>query len=89
LKTAQLPSAPREVAPEETHEEASMSFKRVQLRLLMKEREEVVSRLVELDYSIWVLEEMFRTNPENVPLSPSGTLVPKGSLTDEDSKVQR
>ncbi|MDE1852132.1 MAG: hypothetical protein KGI38_00075 [Thaumarchaeota archaeon] len=47
-------------APEETLPEASKSFKKVQLRLLMKEREDVVKRLVELDYSIWVLEEFFR-----------------------------
>jgi len=54
----------------------------------MKEREEVVSRLVELDYSIWVLEELFRTDPGNVPLSPSGTPVPQGSLTTDGGKDQ-
>ena len=49
-----------EDAPEETIPGASSTFKRVQLRLLMKEREDVVSRLVELDYAIWTLEEHFR-----------------------------
>jgi hypothetical protein len=82
-----LRPTPREVAPEETHDEVSRSFKSVQLRLLMKEREEVVSRLVQLDYSIWVLEELFRTDPANVPLSPSGTPVPQGSLTTKGGKV--
>ncbi len=53
-------SRPIEVAPEETIPEASKSFKAVQLRLLMKEREDEVQKLVELDYSIWVLEEYFR-----------------------------
>ncbi|MDG7008718.1 MAG: hypothetical protein JRN06_10860 [Nitrososphaerota archaeon] len=38
----------------------SKSFRRAQLRLLMKEREDVASKLVDLDYSIWVLEELFR-----------------------------
>lgn len=57
---------PREVedAPEETLPEASNSFKKVQLRLLMKEREDVVRRLVELDYTIWVLEEFFRAGSQ-------------------------
>jgi hypothetical protein len=49
-----------EDAPEETIPGASATFKKVQLRLLMKEREDVVSRLVELDYAIWTLEEHFR-----------------------------
>jgi hypothetical protein len=49
-----------EDAPEETIPGASATFKKVQLRLLMKEREDVVSRLVELDYAIWALEEHFR-----------------------------
>jgi hypothetical protein len=53
-----------EDAPEETIPGASATFKKVQLRLLMKEREDVVSRLVELDYAIWILEEYFRAgNP--------------------------
>ncbi len=53
-----------EEAPEETIPGASTTFKKVQLRLLMKEREDVVSRLVELDYAIWTLEEHFRAgNP--------------------------
>jgi hypothetical protein len=53
-----------EVFPEEDIPEASRSFKTVQLRLLMKERENQVKKLVDLDYSIWVLEEFFRSgNP--------------------------
>ena len=51
-------------APEETIPGASATFKKVQLRLLMKEREHAVSKLVELDYTIWTLEEFFRAgNP--------------------------
>lgn len=49
-----------EGAPEEADGEASRSFKAVQLRLLMKEREVEVQKLVELDYSIWAIEEFFR-----------------------------
>ena len=49
-----------EDAPEETIPGASATFEEEQLRLLMKEREDVVSRLVELDYAIWILEEPFR-----------------------------
>jgi hypothetical protein len=61
LKTRQEKSAPTEVAPYETDPEASKSFNSVQLRLLMKEREDVFARLVALDYRIWALEEFFRT----------------------------
>jgi hypothetical protein len=32
----------------------------LKLRRLMKEREEVVTRLVKLDYKIWILEEFLR-----------------------------
>jgi hypothetical protein len=53
-----LNSPPREVAPDETHAEASKSFKSVELRLLMKEREDVASRLVALDHRIWALEDV-------------------------------
>lgn len=49
-----------EDAPEVTIPETSATLKKAQLRLLMKEREGVVSRLVELDYAIWTLEEFFR-----------------------------
>ncbi len=52
-----------EVAPDETDTEASRSFKTLQLRLLMKEREDQVLKLVDLDYSIWVLEEYLRGKP--------------------------
>lgn len=57
-------SGQAEDAPEETVHGGSVTFKRAQLRLLMKEREDVASRLVELDYSIWAIEELFRAgNP--------------------------
>ena len=50
-----------ELPPEEAVPEESGPFKEVQLRLLMNEREDVVKKLVELDYYIWVLEEFFRS----------------------------
>ncbi len=53
------------VAPEQTIPEVSGSFKAVQLRLLMMEREDEVGRLVQLDYDIWVLEEFFRSRGES------------------------
>ena len=56
-----LPAPQSEAFPEDGNMEASKPFKSVNLRLLMEEREEVVNRLVQLDYSIWVLEEFFRT----------------------------
>jgi len=56
-----IPTPRAEVAPEDSNMEASKSFKAVTLRLLMKEREDVVNQLVQLDYSIWVLEEFFRS----------------------------
>jgi hypothetical protein len=58
------------------------------LRLLMKEREEVASRLSEIDYIIWALEEIYRKEPAKEPLSISGTLVPRGSLSNEGGKPQ-
>lgn len=60
MQRGELSNGPaQEVVPE-----ASATFKKMQLRLLMKEREDVVSRLVEMDYTIWVLEEYFRSgNP--------------------------
>jgi hypothetical protein len=61
MKRSHLSLESQEEAPEETLPEVSKSFKKVQLRLLMKEREAVVARLVELDYSIWVMEEFFRS----------------------------
>jgi hypothetical protein len=81
-------SSAREVAPDETHAGASKSSKSGKLRLLMKEREDVASRLVELDYLIWALEEIFRREPVKMPPSLSGTLVPQGSLTKEGGKPQ-
>ncbi len=61
MKQRKAPPLPRaETAPEDSNMEASKPFKTIELRLLMKEREDVVSRLVQLDYSIWVLEEFFR-----------------------------
>jgi len=83
-----LNSPPREVAPDETHATASKSFKSVELRLLMKEREDDAARLVALDYRIWVLEEIYRRAPVKAPLSLSGTLVPRGSLTTDGGKHQ-
>jgi hypothetical protein len=61
MERSQLKSERLEDVPEETIPEASESFKKLQLRLLMKEREDVVAKLVELDYSIWVIEEFFRS----------------------------
>ncbi|MDA4126246.1 MAG: hypothetical protein OK452_03445 [Thaumarchaeota archaeon] len=88
MKASRLNSPPGEVAPDETHAAASKSSKSGKLRLLMKEREDVVSRLVVLDYRIWVLEEIYRREPEKSRPSLSGTLVPQGSLTTEGGKVQ-
>ncbi len=53
--------APVEVSPEEKTPEVARSFKTVQLRLLMREREDVFRKLIDMDYTIWVLEEYFRT----------------------------
>ncbi len=39
---------------------AEEADKSARLRSLMRQREGLVNRLVELDYSIWVLEEFFR-----------------------------
>ncbi len=39
---------------------AEEADKSARLRSLMKQREGLMNRLVELDYSIWVLEEFFR-----------------------------
>lgn len=55
METSRLKPAPVELATEEIPGEPSRSSKEARLRLLMKEREGVVSKLVELDYSIWVL----------------------------------
>ena len=57
-----LKAGPEEV-PWETLPGASNSFREVQLRLLMKEREDQLSKLVELDYSIWSLETTFGVKP--------------------------
>jgi hypothetical protein len=46
--------------PWESIPEASMTFREVHLKLLMKEREDTLSRLVDLDYALWALEEHFR-----------------------------
>ena len=40
--------------------ETSGPFKKVYLRLLMREREEAVMKLVDLDFKIWTIEEFFR-----------------------------
>ena len=59
MKASKVPSS-AESYSWETNPEAWESIEAVQLRLLMKEREEAVTKLVELDYTIWVLEEFFR-----------------------------
>jgi len=53
----------RDASPEEAVEEATKSFNAVHLRLLMKEREDVMKQMLELDWQIWKLEEGFRTGP--------------------------
>ncbi len=53
-----------ELTPEEILYEESKSFKTALLRLLMKQREDVARRLIELDFDIWALEEFFRTDTE-------------------------
>jgi hypothetical protein len=88
LKAGRVPSPPKEVAPDEAQAGASKSSKSGKLRLLMKEREDVASRLGELDYLIWALEEIYRRAPVKESLSPYGTLVPRGSLTNEGGKLQ-
>ena len=53
-----------EDAPEEAVPDPSDAFKEVQLRLLLREREQVASRLIRLDFAIWAIEEFFRSgNP--------------------------
>lgn len=70
-----------EDAPEESIHGATTTFKKVQLRLLMQEREDAVSKLVKLDYTIWTLEECFRAGGGEATLSSVGTSVPEGSLS--------
>jgi hypothetical protein len=64
--------------PEGVIPEASKSFREVQLRLLLKEREDLMQKLVELDYSIMALEECFRS--DSCTEGPE-TGVPGGSLS--------
>ena len=40
--------------------EPARSFKEYRLRTIMKQREEIVARLIDLDFEVWVLEEFFR-----------------------------
>jgi hypothetical protein len=49
-----------DVAPEDDVQGVARTLKAVQLRLLMREREEAGRRLADLDYEIWILEEFFR-----------------------------
>ena len=49
------------MSPEEAVEGATRSFNYVELRLLMKEREDLAKLLIEVDWNIWKLEESFRT----------------------------
>ncbi len=64
MKATQARRSPLEEIFDETASEDSKYFNLVHLRLLMKEREDVVNRLVELDYAIWILEEHFRTGTQ-------------------------
>lgn len=73
--------------PWETIYEASNLVKAFQLRLLMKERENAMADLVQLDYKIWVLEESFRTANDQLP--ELGTVVPKGSLSPHGGNPRR
>ena len=75
------------VEPLGTIYEASNLVKAFQLRLLMKEREKAMAELVQLDYSIWVLEESFRTANDQLP--ELGTVVPKGSLSPHGGNPRR
>ncbi|MDG6983741.1 MAG: hypothetical protein JRN28_04250 [Nitrososphaerota archaeon] len=43
--------------------ESSRALRESHLRLLLKEREATVAKLVDLDYAIWALEECFRGEP--------------------------
>ena len=52
-----------DVSPEEAIGEATKSFNAVHLRLLMKEREDIMKQMLELDWQIWKLEEGFRAGP--------------------------
>ena len=46
---------------EEVNQEVLRSTQDVMLRLMMKQREDVILRLAKLDYKIWFLEELLRT----------------------------
>lgn len=63
IRAREVEESEREVSPEEAVEEASRSFNAVHLRLLMKEREDVMKQMLELDWAIWKLEEGFRAGP--------------------------
>lgn len=67
--------------PWETLPLASDTFKKAELMLLMKEREEAVARLVDLDYRIWVLEEHFRAACVPALRPTPETPVPRRSLS--------
>ena len=43
--------------------ESSRALRESHLRLLLKEREAAVAKLVDLDHAIWALEECFRGEP--------------------------
>jgi hypothetical protein len=63
IRSRELEDKLRDVSPEEALGEASKTFNAVHLRLLMKEREDILKRMLELDWEIWKLEECFRTGP--------------------------
>jgi hypothetical protein len=50
----------RRVSEEKALRVATDSFKSVNLRLLMAEREDLAKNLMQLDFEIWALEEHFR-----------------------------
>ena len=61
--------APQLPGPEASLGEAPGALKAVQLRLLMKRREELAASLMDLDFRIWALEEFFRSGNPPDPLS--------------------
>jgi hypothetical protein len=63
IRARGLEEQERDVSPEEAVEEATKSFNAVHLRLLMKEREDIMKQMLELDWQIWRLEEAFRSGP--------------------------
>jgi hypothetical protein len=78
----------QEEAPEETTPEAAATFKKGQLRLPMAEREQVVSKLVELEHRTWALEGSSGPRTHDHRISRAETPVPTGSLSSEEGMVK-